>query len=187
MSRCPEGWENSKEEYDKIINATLKSPRFLALNIYRSATYGLIQLTRNEIGYNLTPYTQGSAPFEHISERLPYELNQYLNSKQNKWKGLGLNFVTLNTINQIILLLSVFIGLWLFLSPIKSQIDTQTKLFLVFAFLAIVINSFFTAGLNAPCERFQARVVWLFPLAISLVLSINYQTIIRFLKTKTNK
>jgi len=181
------GWYDSKEEYNKIIYATLKKPRFLLLNLYRSFTYGLIQLTRNDVGYNLTPYTQGSAPFEHISERLPDETNSYLNSKQNKWKGMGLNFETLNTVHQTILLLSVIFLIGIFATSIKSKIDTQTKYFLIFALLAIVINSFFTAGLNAPCERFQARVVWLFPMAIALVFSKNYEMIIGYFRKKVDK
>lgn len=69
------GWLNSKNEYNKIIKATLKSPKYLFMNIYKSFTYGLVQLTKNEIGQGLSAYNQGSAPYGQISWRFHDELN----------------------------------------------------------------------------------------------------------------
>jgi len=50
--------------------------------------------------------------------------------------------------------------------------------------MSILINSFVTAGLNSPCERFQARVVWLLPLAIIIILIENYELIIKTIYNK---
>jgi len=173
------GWVNSKEEYKKIINATLKQPEYLFLNIYKSITYGLSQLTMNEIGLKLTPYLKGSPPYEQIKSRFPYELNNYLNSRQNKWKGANLKLNTLNIFQLFILILSLFIIIYLFTTPVLSKLDPKTVTFLLFVILAVIINSFVTAGLNSPTERFQARVIWMVPLALIILVSKNFDTIIK--------
>ena len=99
------GWINSKDEYNKIITATLKSPKYLFLNICKSLNYGLIQLTKNEIGQGLSAYNHGSPPYGQIHWRFNDELNNYLNSRQNKWNGVNLKKDTLNTIHLLILIL----------------------------------------------------------------------------------
>jgi hypothetical protein len=173
------GWLNSKEEYNKIIAATLKQPKYLFLNIFKSFNYGLIQLTKNEIGQGLSPYLKGSPPYGQINVRFHDELNNYLNSRQNKWKGANFKMNTLNTFHLIILMLSLFIIIYLFTTPILSKMDSKTVIFLIFIILAIIINSFITAGLNSPTERFQARVIWMLPLALIILVSKNFDLIIK--------
>lgn len=177
------GWIDSKEEYKKIIYATLTSHKYLLQNIYRSATYGFIQLTKNEIGQGLSAYNEESAPYGQIHWRFHDELNNYLNSKQNKWNGNDLNFEKINLIHLIILISSLFILFFLFASPaLISSIDNNTKKFIVFIILSIIISAFITAGLSSPCERFQARVVWLIPFSIIILFVKNFKIIIKSLK-----
>ncbi len=176
------GWIGSKKEYDRIINATLIKPKYLFLNIYRSFCYGLIQLTRNGIGQGLDAYNKGSAPYGQIHWHFHDELNNYLNSRQNLWNGIYLKLDTLNTFNLIILILSLFIVIYLFSTPISSKMDSNTITFLIFVIIAIIINSFITAGLNSPYGRFQARVVWLLPFAICVILSTHLNIIIKYFK-----
>jgi hypothetical protein len=173
------GWQDSRKEYDMIISATLTQPKYLFLNIYRSITYGMVQLTKNEIGQGLTANNEGSAPYGQILWRFPDELKNYSNSRQNKWNGINMNFEKLNTIHLVILVLSLFVFILLITNPIYMQIDTLTKMFLNFVFLAIIINSFVTAGLNSPCERFQARVVWLLPFSIIILLVKNNKLVFK--------
>lgn len=170
-------WEGSEEEYNKIIHATLKNPKYLFLNCYKSLTYGLIQLTRNGIGQGLTAYNEGSAPYGQIKWRFPSELNNYLNSKQNKWDGVNLNFKLVNVIQLVIIIASLFILIFLFSAHAPSQLSFSTTFFLIFIVGAIVINAFITAGLNSPCERFQARVIWMLPLALIILIINNYSTL----------
>jgi hypothetical protein len=180
------GWLNSKEEYNKIIAATLKQPKYLFLNIFKSFNYGLIQLTKNEIGQGLSPYLKGSPPYGQINVRFHDELNNYLNSRQNKWKGGTLRMNTLNTFNLIILMSSLFIIIYLFATPVLSKLDSKTVTFLLFVILAIIINSFVTAGLNSPTERFQARVIWMLPLALIILVSKNFDLIIKAVNDSFN-
>lgn len=172
------GWIDSKNEYDKIIHATLKDPQFLALNIYRSVTYGFIQLTKNEIGQGLSPYKEGSPPYTQIHGKFKAETNNYMNSRQNQWNGL-LKRDLVNTAQLILLAMSLLI-LALILPPSFFQkLDKTQRIFLLFIIISIVLNSFITAGLNSPCSRFQARVVWLLPFSLMIIGFKNYKLILK--------
>lgn len=171
------GWENSKSEYTKIITATLKQPKYLFANLYKSFSYGLIQLSHNEIGHGLSAYNEGSAPYGQIHWRFHNELNNYLNSKQNKWKGINLNLDVLNNCHLIVILFSLFIVLLLFSSSIHLKCNSNTIVFLVFVLISIILNSFITAGLNSPYGRLQTRVVWLLPMSIIIITIKNYKLI----------
>ncbi len=171
------GWIESKTEYDKIIKATLTNPGYLILNIYRSITYGLIQLTKNEIGEGLSAYVEGSPPYGQIYWRFNDERNNYLNSRQNHWNGVELNRDLVNTIHVMLLVISLFILILLFSGPLSEKIDKTQRMFLLFILFSIVLNSFVTAGLNSPCSRFQARVVWLLPFALLIIGVKNFSNI----------
>ena len=167
------GWIGSEREYNKIISGTLKQPKYLLMNIYRSITYGFIQLTKNEIGQGLSAYNENSSPYYNINVYYYNEMNNYMNSRQNKWDGVNLKLDKLNSANLLLLILSLFAVILILTSPLLRKINSITFFFLLFALAAIVINSFITAGLNSPCERFQARIVWLLPLAVILILAKN--------------
>jgi hypothetical protein len=171
------GWLESKNEYNKIIHGVLKNPKYLALNIFKSFTYGCNQIFKNEIGQGLSAYNQGSAPYGQIHWRFRGELNNYLNSRQNLWNGVSLNFKTLNSFNLLLNIVSVFCLLVIFFTSIWRQINIISLKFLIFSLIAIIVNSFITAGLNSPCERFQARVVWLLPFALLIITIVNIQLI----------
>jgi len=181
------GWQNSKEEYNKIIFATLKRPKYLLLNIYRSVTYGFVQLTKNDIGQGLSAYNKGSAPYGQIHWRFRDELNNYLNSRQNKWNGVNLKFNILNTFHLLLIILSILMIIILFTSSIQLKINPVTIDFLIFVIISIIINSFITAGLNSPCSRFQARVIWLLPLSIIILMIKNYDILIKTIYTNVHK
>ncbi len=177
------GWIESEEEYNKIINATLKDPEYLALNIYRSLTYGFIQLTKNEIGQGLSPYKQGSPPYTQIHHRFKSETNNYLNSRQNQFNGL-LKRDLVNTIQLILIALSLLCLTIILSPPILSKLSSTQKIFLLFIIISIVLNSFITAGLNSPCSRFQARVIWLLPFSLMIIVIKNHTSIWKSLTPK---
>jgi len=170
----PNSWKSGEIECKALIKKMLKTPKYLLLNVYKSAEYGFIQLFRNEIGQGLSAYNEGSPPYGQIHWRFKSELNNYLNSRQNRWGGADLNLKVLNVFHLIILIISVFVLSYIFLIYSKSKnISPELFLFLIFCLLAIIINAFITAGLNAPCERFQARVVWLLPLSLLIIIINN--------------
>lgn len=181
------GWEGSKKEYNMIINGTLKQPKYLMLNIQRSTLYGLIQLTQNKIGFGLTPYLHGTPPYIQIRKRFPDESNNYLNSRQQRWKGYTLDLSLLNTLQTLLLIFCATFLLLLFTGKHSSELKKSSKNVVVFAILFICLNSFITAGLNSPCDRFQARVVWLFPLSFIILLIQNRKLIFSSISERINK
>ena len=132
----------------------------------------------------MSAYNEGSAPYGQIHWRYHDELNNYLNSRQNKWNGVNLKFNILNTFHLILLILSILIVLILFTSSIQLEINPITKYFLIYVIISIMINSFITAGLNSPYARFQARVVWLLPLSIIILVVKNYDILIKTIYNK---
>lgn len=167
------GFDNSKVEYNKIIFGTIKSPKYLLINVSKSFLNGVSQLANNEIGSGLIPFDK-STPCDQIKWRYPNELNNYLNSRQNRRNGIDLNFKYLNAVNLLVLILSFFLLIIIFTSKICKILEIKTVQFLMFSVISIIVNSFVTAGLNTVCERFQARVVWLLPFALLIVLIVNF-------------
>lgn len=163
------GWEKSKDEFETIINDLLSKPPYFTEFTYRSAQYGIIQLAHNDLGTGLSPYGKGSPPHQQVEWRFPHEENNYLNSRQNKWEGEELGFEELSMVHSLLLLFCTgALGVLLF-SPLRSKIGGPLLIFLGFVLLGILVNSLVTAGLSAPYSRYQARVVWLFPLAFFLI------------------
>ncbi len=165
------GWRDSKEEFDHIIHEIITTPKYAVQSVFDSFRYGLIQLTKNDMGNGLSAEREGSAPYGQISWRFPEELSAYERSKQNSTSGLTSILATLNTI-QFYLLIVALIGLCYALLQIKS-LDSHIQSLVIVSMLGVVLNAFITAGLNAPTNRFQARVVWIV-VFVSAVININH-------------
>lgn len=161
------GWEEGKQDYDEAIYGIHKDPGLLAQSISKSFVYGGVQLTRNNIGEGLSAYGEGSAPYGQIHWRFREELNDYLNSRQNKYNGQELQFDFLNKINVLILFFSLVILVVYFLKPGKKR---EISFLVLFLLVGIIVNSMVTAGLSAPYDRYQARVAWMLPLFILIIL-----------------
>lgn len=174
------GWEGSKEEFEKIIAGTLKDPNFLTLNIFRSTTYGLAQLTHNKVGEGLTPYIEHSAPYGQIHWRFNNEINDYLMSKQNAWGGQNLKFDFINSLQS--LLLFVCLVVLLLILKLRQKIERNLLFILLIILAGIIINSFITAGLNTAYPRYQARVVWLLPFTLILLVGKERNIFIQAIK-----
>jgi hypothetical protein len=171
-------WETSQHEYDKIIRFSIRHPHYLAMTIYKDVVYSFEQLTSNEIGSGLSPYTDGSAPYGQISWRFPYELNNYLNDRQNKFNGAELSFDLINHANMILMIGCLFFIFYLGYSGRYAEIGPELKIFLIFAIAAIIANAVITASLTNPYNRYEARISWLLPLAVALIASeVNWKKI----------
>lgn len=181
------GWEGSREEYTKIIHATLTKPDYLFANIFKSFSAGVQQLFRVEIGQGVSFMGEDSPPYGQIKKHLPKELANFKNSKQNQWQGMALKNHYINLVHKLLLIGSMSIFCFLFFSPVWVSLDKTTKFFVVFILVTIVVNSMVTAGLNAPNERFNARVIWMFPFSMIVLLVVNMKTILNHYKAQTKK
>jgi len=181
------GWEGSKKEYDKIIRLSFTQPRYLLNNISKSFLYGMIQLTKNKIGEGLSPYTEHSAPYGQIHWRFNHEVNNYMMSRQNKYNGFELDLKLLNQVHLFILILSFLACIYLFTNRRWSKLSKNAQFLLLFIIAGILINSMVTAGLNTPYDRYQARVVWLLPFALLLLLVHHRKELKRWTFRKLNQ
>jgi hypothetical protein len=175
-------WWSSKNEYEKIINELVFSPKYIGSTIGDAFISTIEQLTRIDVGDGLFLYDQNSSPYLAVEKYLRYELKPYNNSKQNR--GL-LNFNEINKRNFAILLFSlIVIIVFCRVSQLRNKIDTKFIVFIYFTFLAILCNAFVTGAFANVLERLQCRVVWLIPL-VALILVFNY--LIPKLKNRLNK
>jgi len=176
------GWEGSKKENTYIINAMLRDPGYLMMNISKASIYATSQLFQYEIGEGLSPYTEGSAPYGQVHWRFKDELNQYLNSRQQRFNGVSLQFERLNHFHLVILILSMFIFLGFFYFSSRG-INDELRLVCIIILSGILANALITGGLVAPYARLQARVNWLFIFAAILILLRHGGDLIRYLKS----
>jgi len=181
------GWEGSKEEYDKIINATLTRPKYLAANVFKSFSAGIQPLFRVGIGQGVSHMGEDSPPYGQIQKHMPKELANFRNGKQNQWQGMALKIEYVNLLHKLLIIACLFLLLALRFSVLWYKLDKQSRNFVAFVLLAILINSLVTGGLNAPNERFHARVVWMFPLSMLLMLGSNFKLIYSHVSDKLKK
>lgn len=164
------GWDESKSSFDKIINLSLKKPKYLAHNLLYSTLYGVIQLTHIETGEGLTPYIEHSAPYGQIAWRFPHELNSYLNAKQNKFNGVELTFNRLNMLHILLIFTSFLLLILVLINQKRLALPKSHLAFIYFILISVFCNSLVTAGLSAPYTRYQSRVVWLLPFVAFIML-----------------
>ena len=168
------GWINSKEEYDKIIYATLSKPKYLSKNIKMGLIYGFSQLAQINVGEGLSAYNENSSPYEHINKNFSNEINAFKNSKQNIWNGKNLKFDELTLIQWKVIFTSLLISILVFSTNIWRKLQSNSTAFLLFAFITILANAFVTGALSSIYSRLNSRVIWILPLAIIIMVISNY-------------
>jgi len=186
------GWEGSESAYWSIIWDILKQPRYIGYLLAESVKITFIQLTQNEIGTPLVSDWYGhesSPPFIHIKKFFPQEHQQYLQSRQNTnlW-GQTLDFKFFNQISYLLLTIStLFLMLIILFSNLAANLlNTQMRFAIFWLLSAIVLNAFITANFSVVCDRLQARVVWLLPFIVLLIL-LNNEKLLQRIYLKSNK
>ena len=165
------GWYHSREEYSKIMNKILLSPKYLSANIGAALLGTIQQLTMIDMGDNFGGYDKDSSPGAAIDKYLNNELKPFLNSKQNKWvlvlKENNSRLFLLNIFSLFVLI--CFFGIrWL-----RRSVGTLFSYFILFTLLGILCNAFVTGALANVLERLECRVIWLVPM-LALILVANY-------------
>lgn len=172
-------WLASKEDYNKIINGTFSNGKYLLDHLYISVFYGFSQLMQNRIGEGLGSYQEST-----LYWRFEHEYNSYHNSRQNIWNVGVINFDTINMLQRLLLIVSFLFFVISFFSQLYQKLTFTNTVFIIAIISGIIINAFITANLSAVYSRLQARVIWLFPLAIIILFLNHYQEIKDFLGKK---
>lgn len=174
------GWQGSEQEYNFVIKKMFSDINFIVKNIYLSVRFGITQLFSCKVGDGIVVLDKNTPPAIEINKYFHDELNSFLHSKQNSEPYLDKNLETINNYDTILLVFSAF-GILYYLFYYKSRNKEFFLGILIVFFLCL--NAFFTAGLNAPCPRFQSRVAWLIPLFFFIIIYNHRTYIFKIYKT----
>ncbi len=170
------GWYRTEREHNFIISKMFSDFNFVIKNIYESFRFGVTELFSTKVGDGINPLNRNTPPGEQINKYFPDELNAFLVSKQNMEPYLNKKLDTVNDYNSVLLIISACIILYYFLYKKNKNKEYFLGLLIV---CFVVLNAFATAGLNAPCPRFQSRVSWLILLFVAVIILNNKTNILK--------
>ncbi|MBR9861168.1 hypothetical protein GYB22_10580 [bacterium] len=167
------GWEANEEEHKFIVNDILSSPSYYPLLLFKSLQATAVQLLQTNVGDNLFRQEKGSASVEAIGRYYPHEKNQALWNRQFL---LELPFMKMSWF-YLILLMSAVIWMVFNWNLIKSKPEAYTIICVLLVFL--FLNAFFTANLANVSSRLNARMLWLIPAFVGILISNKYRNSLR--------
>lgn len=161
------GWIDSEEEYSRIIQGTLVSPKFLGMHIVKNSLASLRQLPLIFVGDGLSPWNEPANPFWKVQQYFSHELKEYRSSLQQTG---ALKFEWFNVLIVIFSLLTITSALIINVTRRNTTgyevaFSGMFKLVLLF----LIINAAVTATFSTVNGRFQSRVFW-----VLVFLSIVY-------------
>jgi hypothetical protein len=161
----PMGGVAGAAEAQEIIAATLREhPGAVASAMLRNA---LVQLLKPRVGDTLgNEHLALSARIPIARSFPPRELAAFDAGLQMQG-ALQARAAPFLAPHIPVLLLSLAGGLWLLWRAMRAR-DTPRAALLAGALLALLANAAATGALSKPHERYQARIVWLLPLAVML-------------------
>jgi hypothetical protein len=161
------GNKATKDEYNKIIHATLCSRVYIPMYISTSLRFSAMQLIKFNIGDENAPYPEKSNVADKIAEYMPHHSHQYLNALQNKNELLS-HLVIPNNIFTAFVLLSL---LCLCAIIIKRKFFTKRIYLLIFlSITGIIINAWDCATFSSATDRYGCRMIWLIPFCVIVAL-----------------
>jgi hypothetical protein len=156
------GWEANQAEYRQISREILSSPRYYPQLVWKSMIHTVRQLTYTQVGDGLNAHGVGSNPYWKIQQYFPYELQEYVASRQNTNQ---LPFASANSrylwfILGTSLLFFAVMGWDKNINPVWALLAKPYALCICF----IVINAFVCANLANVLGRLNARLIWILPM-----------------------
>ncbi len=154
------GWAATKEEYNRIIDDILTTPRYQLMVLQRFAEYTLIQYFTFGIP-NAHSWGNGP-PLVQINEYYKTYGRDYCASQQyHSW----LNFSTTDEIQMILVFICLaFIILTLLIPPWFLNLCSTLRWVIVILLLFTILNAAVCANFSTLNSRFQDRLIWLLPL-----------------------
>jgi hypothetical protein len=173
------GWYGTEKEHNFIIKSMFSDFKYIIKNIYESFRFGLTELFLTKVGDDIVSLDENTPPGTQINKYFHDELNTFLQSKQNTEPYLNKKLDTVNNYNTFLLIVSCCVILYYFLYKKNKNKEYFSGILIVFF---VVLNAFATAGLNAPCPRFQLRVAWLILLFFAVIILNNKAYILKSYK-----
>ena len=179
-----EGWTNcwvsKNEEFGKIINDVLKIPKYRNKIIKIEINYVLEQIFTFYIEERSPQKIVGN-PSHLIKKYFHADIKHHISSNQYENTLL---FEKLSLVQYIIVIISIIALILIFsVKKIRKKIPNNIKLFTFIIIIAILGNAATTGIFSSPVPRYQARVIWMLPmLVIMILMNLNKFKIIK----KTN-
>ncbi len=173
------GWEGTEKEHKFILKSMFSDLNFTVKNIYGSFRFGLTELCLTKVGDGIGPLGKDTPPWIEINKYYHDELNAFLSAKQSTAPFLDRKLDRVNDYNTFLLITSICSMLYYFIYKKNKNKEYFYGLLII---IFVIINAFLTAGLNAPCPRFQSRVVWIIPLFFMILLINNRMHILNYCK-----
>jgi hypothetical protein len=148
------GWQESKPEYDRIIQGILSNPANLGYFAMDSLDKGLHLLTFFKMD-SFYPQQVNSPPFKPIKKHFPQELQAYMDARQYN-DQLSL----LPAAEMIHYITFLWCCLLLIYVALKG-FGRKARPFVVMIISGVVVNAFIMGGLSGLFGRYQARICWL--------------------------
>jgi hypothetical protein len=171
------GWDSTKTEYTNIIHDIFAHPKYVKWFCERAASNSMEQVFTFSTGFDLPQNTPGTSPYGHIKLFFPGAIRQLELSKQFRGQ---LNYSTLNHNQLTLLILSILLFLAILFFYNKTISSPFSRIILI-VLIGIFANAIVCGSFSEVDNRYQARVVWLFPFIVFLLL-LEYPTIFSLLK-----
>jgi hypothetical protein len=173
------GWIDSKEEYNKLINAIFSDPRYWKFLFFDFTKQTFKQFFTFSPG-TIISHRENTPPFWEIEGKMKHELNEYRNSTQFV-QGYDISFLERRQLflfyfSLIIIIVCVF-------TTYFYSANTFGVKGIVFLFLMLFINAFVCGALANVVDRLQGRVVWIIPV-FAIIISVNYLAETKFPQLK---
>ncbi|HRG67201.1 MAG TPA: hypothetical protein PLS73_00045 [Saprospiraceae bacterium] len=158
-------WNLHKSEDERLIKAIIISPEFGSLFLLKSIQQSLKQFFKFNTG-DAPSGDMTIPPLIEIRNNMPSERKEFLATLQiNK----QLDFRILNAIQAIVVYLSFCILLLPFVWK-EFDWDIRLKQGILLLLIFASCNAFVCSTFSIVLDRYQSRIVWLFPLFASIVL-----------------
>lgn len=168
------GWNATRGAYSEMVKDILTNPKYLGTFLYRSVFSSFSALFQNDVGGGLNSKwyrDPSSPPYTEIANHFPHEIRPYSISRQNGnlW-GQELTFNTLNiVVNGVILFCLLFLVYRMVIHA--KRLDCSMKTLLSLVVFTLLANALVVGTLASSYDRFQARVSWMLPMVVCLIIA----------------
>ena len=163
-----DSWLKAKPEYDSIISDVFSHKEYLGRFAWCSFRDASVQLVTFHSGC-CGPQLKNSAPWNSIQWHFPKSEQAYLNSRQNQSQK---DFTVLNLLQIILVAFSLISILTMMILPkLRKSVPPGLQAAFTWLCFSVLINAFTVVTFAMIDERFEARMIWLFPLFLAVLIS----------------
>ncbi len=166
-----EKWSDAQDEFGQIIRTTFLTPKYLFHHIRESVKGGFKQLIYFDAGDGNGAFVGETRLYGRIKRYFSSESKQYSQSRQNRGLLKPGNLVNINNAYRIVIITSIlFLLCFMLLKKLREKISVQNKFIAILFLFAILVNAFVNASLVVVTDRFGAKLIWMIPFILFLVI-----------------